>query len=204
MLLLGGVLATWWLMDLTNFDNSTSAVRSLALAYTSLFYLTVALAIGPINLWLSRVNPLSSHLRRDFGIWAGVLGLCHVGFGLQVHFEGDWARYFLARAADDSLQLKADWFRLTNYAGVAAVLIVAVLLFHSRDSSLRKLGPFKWKSRQRLTYVLVLLLVMHGTIYQLLEQRNIYGILLFSACLITIAITQLSGWKLYRNRAPPT
>src|SRR5262245_40844369 len=67
---------------------------SMASAYTALVLLGATLATGPWNVLRGRPNPVSTDLRRDIGIWAGIVGLVHVAVGLQVHAGGDIWLYF--------------------------------------------------------------------------------------------------------------
>src|SRR5580658_7980716 len=54
---------------------------SFATAYPALVLLTFTLLIGPWNLLLRRPTPMSTDLRRDIGIWAGILGVVHTVIG---------------------------------------------------------------------------------------------------------------------------
>src|SRR5260221_13203515 len=75
-------------------NSGRSDSLSKATAYVGLFYLAVTLVIGPLNVLRGAANPLSTYLRRDFGIIAGVLSLLHTFVGLQVHMSGDFIQYF--------------------------------------------------------------------------------------------------------------
>src|SRR5262249_18277318 len=68
---------------------------SLASAYVGLVLLGASLVIGPWRVLRGRANPVNSDLRRDIGIWAGIVGLAHVVIGLQVHLKGRMSLYFL-------------------------------------------------------------------------------------------------------------
>jgi sulfoxide reductase heme-binding subunit YedZ len=46
---------------------------SMATAYAGLIFLAVSLGIGPWNVLRRRPNPISFDLRRDIGIWSGIL-----------------------------------------------------------------------------------------------------------------------------------
>src|SRR5258705_12893777 len=61
---------------------------SMATAYTSLILLAVSLWIGPWNVLRRRPNPVSFDLRRDIGIWTGILAVLHTIIGLTVHLRG--------------------------------------------------------------------------------------------------------------------
>ena len=64
-------------------------------AYVGMILIAVTLILGPLNILRGRANPVSSYLRRDIGIWAGLVSIAHVVFGLQRHFNGKFWRYFL-------------------------------------------------------------------------------------------------------------
>lgn len=168
---------------------------SIGTAYTSLIYFAVTLSIGPANLIRSRRNPLSSLLRRDLGIWSGILALAHTITGLQVHFKGRLIQYFIY-PPDEShvLPFRTDPFGLTNYIGLISALIMIALLCLSNNRSIRIMGASSWKKWQRLTYFLVLAIPIHGLVYQLLEKRiGIYTVLLLATTLVVIAM-QTSGF----------
>src|SRR3954467_12272387 len=61
---------------------------SMATAYAALAFLAASLALGTWNVLTRRPNPVSFDLRRDIGIWAGVLALLHTVIGLTVHLRG--------------------------------------------------------------------------------------------------------------------
>src|SRR5437899_631317 len=50
---------------------------SMASAYSALAFLVASLCLGPWNVLHSRPNPVSFDLRRDTGIWAGLIALFH-------------------------------------------------------------------------------------------------------------------------------
>ncbi len=167
---------------------------SMATAYTGLALLGGTLLLGPLNLWRKRTNPVSTDLRRDLGIWAGIVGLLHVLIGLQVHFRGRMWLYFLPEAGFGP---RHDPFGLANYAGLGAALILAVLLALSNDLSLRRLGAKRWKALQRWNYGLLLLVVFHGVVYQILENREPPYVLLGALMVAGVVVLQGCGvwWK---------
>ena len=176
-------------------DKPLMQALSIGTAYTSLLYFAVTLSIGPVNLIRSRRNPLSSLLRRDLGIWSGILALAHTITGLQVHFKGRLIQYFIY-PPDEShvLPFRTDPFGLTNYIGLISALIMIALLCLSNNRSIRIMGVSSWKKWQRLTYFLVLAIPIHGLVYQLLEKRiGIYTVLLLATTLVVIAM-QTSGF----------
>ena len=97
---------------------------SMATAYASLVLLALSLMIGPRNKLRGRPNPVSGYVRRDIGIWAGVLGIAHVVAGLQVHFRGKMWLYFLPPAdATYAFPLRIDAFGLTKSLSVNNVYL---------------------------------------------------------------------------------
>lgn len=176
-------------------DSASLVARlSMASAYASLFLLATTLMIGPWNKLRGRANPVSSYLRRDVGIWAGMLGIAHVIVGLQVHMDGKLWLYFLPPPdAAYRFPLRIDPFGLTNYAGLGAGLILLMLLALSSNASLRALGAVRWKGLQRWNYAAAALVVAHGVVYQLLEKRALGFVLLFGVAVALALAFQITG-----------
>jgi sulfoxide reductase heme-binding subunit YedZ len=178
---------------------------SMATAYVGLVLMGVTLALGPINVIRARPNPVSTNLRRDVGIWAGILALGHVAVGLQVHFGGQFWLYFVWRAGSSHrIPVRYDAFGLTNLAGLVATAILAMLLSLSNDWSLRGLGSERWKSLQRWNYVALALVVAHGFVFQLIERRMPPWVILLGALSIAIAVVQLAGVRAKRGSGAPS
>ena len=182
--------------------SPNSLVRlSMASAYAGLAFLSITLATGPWNVLRKRPNPVSTDLRRDIGIWAGILGLVHVVVGLQVHMGGDMWQYFFYPPAPRRLRARFDAFGLANYSGLALTLILAVLLSLSNDRSLRWLGAKRWKLAHRSAYIAFLLVVGHGALYQIMEKRHLAFVGLFVALAVAVTIFQVAGFRRMRLRA---
>ena len=168
---------------------------SISTAYPSLVLLALCLMVGPWNILRGRRNPVSGYLRRDIGIWAGVLGIAHVVFGLQVHF-GSMLLYFLPPPnATYRFPLRIDLAGLTNYAGLGSTLILLLLLVLSNNASLRALGASRWKSLQRWNYAAAILMVAHGVVYQILEKRTMPFIVAFAAIVLLTLAMQFAGFR---------
>ncbi len=173
---------------------------SMATAYVGLTLLALTLMIGPWNKLRGHPNPVSGYLRRDIGIWAGVLGIVHVIPGLQVHFTGKMWLYFLPPAnATYAFPLRIDPFGLTNYAGLGATLILLLLLALSNNASLRALGAGRWKFLQRWNYAGALLIVAHGAVYQFLEKRTVGLVLSFAAIVLLVVSMQIAGFRVVKK-----
>ena len=133
-------------------------------------------------------------LRRDVGIWSALLALAHVATGLAVHMNGQvWRYFFVPREGGGLIPLRLDAFGLANHTGLAATIILALLLAISNDRALRGLGTRRWKSVQRLNYLAAALIVLHGAAYVYMDKRAI-GFIVFFLVLVTIAgALQLAG-----------
>jgi sulfoxide reductase heme-binding subunit YedZ len=180
--------------------SSTMFRWSMATAYVSMMLLAATLGLGPLNLLRGRPNPVSTDLRRDVGIWAAIVGLAHVVFGLQVHFPGRMREYFLRTDGEPgALPLRLDVFGLTNYAGLGAATVLVLLLALSNDRSLAALGTRRWKRLQRWNYAGWALIVLHGAAYQLLERRTLGLIVVFALLIGGTLAAQLAGFRAARR-----
>lgn len=163
---------------------------SIATAYPALLLTGAAIVLGPWNVIRGRANPVSFDLRRDIGIWAGIMALVHTGIGLNVHLRGRPWLYFV----DEHHGIRHDLFGFGNDTGLIAALLFLLLLALSNDLSLRRLGTRRWKSLQRWTYVAVALTVVHGVAYQQIEKRQqSYKAVLWITTGVLAAV-QLVGW----------
>jgi methionine sulfoxide reductase heme-binding subunit len=142
---------------------------SLASAYSALLVTAAALLLGPWNVLRRRANPISFDLRRDLGIWAGIMAVVHTAISLNVHLRGRPWLYFV----DQDGNLRGDLFGFSNYTGAIATLLFVLLLAISNDVSLRRLGTQRWKSLQRWTYAAVALTFIHAVAYQHIEKRYV-------------------------------
>lgn len=144
---------------------------SIATAYTALLLLVATLITGPINLILNKSNPVSTDLRRDIGIMAALVGISHIVFGLQVHLGNPLYYIIVQPILPNAGQLRRDVFGLANYMGIAATIILILLLLLSNNASLRWLGRDRWKALQRTNYLLFLFVVIHAVLYFVIEER---------------------------------
>lgn len=148
---------------------------SMATAYVGLALLAVTLLLGPWNVLRARPNPVSTHLRRDVGIWAAGVAFLHVAVGIQRHFTGhplSWFRYPDARRGVLG-PLRDDLFGLQSWTGLAATVLLLLLLVLSNDLSLRRLGSRRWKRWQLWNYAILPLVVLHGVVFQMIEKRGL-------------------------------
>lgn len=170
---------------------------SMATAYSSLFFLAATLLLGPWNILRRRPNPVSFDLRRDLGIWAGLLAILHTGVGLTVHLRGRMWMYFFKQRHPWKLQ--TGQFGWANDIGLLSALLFLTLIVISNDISLRSFGLKRWKSLQRWTYVAVGLAIAHGILFQLVEKRHLPWVLLFAALAVAMLVVQLAGVAYVRS-----
>jgi sulfoxide reductase heme-binding subunit YedZ len=118
-------------------------------------------------------NPISSDLRRDLGVHAGLTAIAHTLVGLTVHFRGQMPLYFVTPTNQEgAVAIRLDAFGLSNHAGLLGALILLGLVAISTDAALTRLGARCWKRAQRFAYLGAILVVLHGTGYILLEERS--------------------------------
>jgi sulfoxide reductase heme-binding subunit YedZ len=165
---------------------------SMATAYSGLIFLAVSLWLGPWNVMRRRPNPTSFDLRRDVGIWTGVLALLHTVIGLTVHLRGRMWMYFFKGL--HPLKLQNTQFGFANVAGLGAALLFLMLLAISNDLSLRILKTRRWKSMQRWAYGAFLLTLAHGIAYQMIEKRHVVWVIVFAGFIIAVAVVQVLGF----------
>ena len=161
---------------------------SMGTAYAALVFLAATLWLGPWHILRKRPNPVSFDLRRDLGIWAGVLAILHTAVGLTVHLRGRMWMYFFKHL--HPLKVQNNQFGLANYTGLVAALLFLLLLVISNDVSLRKLGTRTWKSLQRWTYLAAALSILHGIVFQLIEKRRLAWLVFFYAVIAGVVLIQ--------------
>ena len=164
----------------------------MATAYAGLIFLAVSLWLGPWKVLRRLPSPISFDLRRDVGIWTGILAILHTGIGLTVHLRGRMWMYFFRRL--QPLRVQDTMFGFANYAGLAAALVFLMLLAISNDWSLRNLKASRWKNFQRWTYGAFVLTGAHGVAYQLIEKRHTAWVLVFSGVMIAVVVGQTLGF----------
>ena len=96
--------------------------------YLSIFLIALSMLLGPVNLILKQKNPISSYIRRDIGIFGGILGIVHSVVGLFMHFTGKPWLYFV-KEVEDGFSISFGNFGLANYTGLLGFLILIFLLF---------------------------------------------------------------------------
>jgi len=162
----------------------------------ALVLLALTLLIGPASLVLRRRSPPHTYLRRDVGTWTAIWSVVHVVVGFQGHTQGafGFVRYFFADG-----EPRIDSFGLGNWTGLAATVIIVLLLVLSTDRYLRELKSRPWKVLQRLNYALFALVVLHAIFYGALRRMTSPFTLILIATTIAVLVGQAVGIWLYRR-----
>lgn len=184
----------------TSHSRSVMYRLSMATGYVGVALIAWAMLIGPWRVRRGRPAPASTDLRRDVGIWGGVFALAHVVTGLQVHFAGAFWKYFLYPNGGRRIPLRHDLFGFANWTGLAAALLLLLLIAISNDASLRTLGTQRWKSWQRWTYWIAVLTVAHALGYQIEAKQHGVWIALFAIVTVIVLAMQLDGRRRYLAR----
>lgn len=187
-------ISVWGLYVTRDYSDVLTRL-SFATAYPALALMAVALIIGPWRTLSGKGNVISLDLRRDIGIWAGLLGVLHAGVGQFVHLRGrPWLYYIYEKW--NVMPVRYDMFGFSNYTGLAAALLLLALLATSNDISLRKLGTPGWKQLQRWNYVCFGLTALH-TFGYLLGIKALKPSLIATAALFVAvaALLQYLGWR---------
>lgn len=173
---------------------------SFATAYPALLLLAVTLLLGPWRLLRNNCNPISHDLRRDIGIWAGLLGTLHTIVGQFVHLRGrPWLYYVYGTQSNHSFPLRHDLFGFANYTGAIATLILIALLATSSDYALRAMGTPGWKQLQRYNYAIFGLTMMHAFAYQFIEKQKLPFVLLIGTSMVATIAMQALGYRLRKQ-----
>ncbi|MBI1722478.1 MAG: ferric reductase-like transmembrane domain-containing protein [Gemmatimonadetes bacterium] len=182
--------------------SNTLRRLTLGTGYAGLAFLGATLVIGPWNVLMARANPVSMDLRRDTGIWAGILALVHTLIGLTVHMQGRFWLYFVYPPNQPHrIPLRHDPFGIANYAGLVATLVLILLLALSNDLALRRLGTHRWKTLQRCNYAGFALVAVHTAIFQIATKRPFPAVGALAATLVVVAATQLLAYRKRRASA---
>lgn len=179
--------ATWAVFARIDSDDPVFRA-SIATAYVALGLFIITLGFGPKAALTGRRYPVSTDIRRDFGIWSALIAIVHVIVGLQVHLRGKMWEYFV-HPVKGALLPRIDPFGAANYTGLAAALIFLALLATSNDVSLRRLGTGRWRSLHALVTWCLVLTLLHAVTYQFVEKRTWWTVVMLLA--VSVAITWL-------------
>lgn len=198
-------LATFGLTALLYLTRSYPDVitrLSFSSAYPALLLVAATLLVGPWKSLTGSRPAVSLDLRRDLGIWAGMVSIFHAVIGNCEHLRGrPWLYYVYENWRDGHVMpLRYDVFGLGNHTGLIAALIILALLATSNDAALRKLGTPGWKKLQRWNYAAFALVAVHTWTYQFGVKTPQWGWIGTASAAIAVALAlQLMGWR--RRRA---
>ena len=186
-----------WLLYVTRPYPDVITRLSFSTAWPGLILLAVTLLIGPWRILRGKAAVLSSDLRRDTGIWAGILGVAHAGIGQCVHLRGrPWLYYVYEKTGDHLIPIRHDMFGFSNFTGLFAALLLLTLLVTSNDMFMRRLGGREWKSLQRWNYVCCGLTALHTFGYLIgIESLKWPSIATAILCVAISGSLQYWGWR---------
>ncbi len=187
-LLLGSMMVVLYLFLVRLFPGGRQIeLFVIVLGYLCLILACVSLLIGPLSLLRRRRNPVNIDLRRDIGIWAGINGCLHVLFVLRGRVQDGLILLYFLREGPQGYTPLFSVFGMSNDFGLFATLLLLLLLALSNTASLRYLKGKQWKLLQRLTYLLVPLILVHTFGYQYLNLRGpllVWGVIALSVCVL--------------------
>lgn len=175
---------------LWRFNVATGSVAAILLVFT--------LSIGPVRVLRGRRPAVHLPWRRVTGVWSAVVALVHFPGGLAVHSTGwnVWGPF--ARIVPEAGNL-VDSFGVAYWAGLGALVVLAVLALTSRDSSMRRMGPQRWKRLHRLAYVGLALVIVHALSMQYSERRDVRHAAITAAVLAVGVTLQLVAFRRRRR-----
>ncbi|MFH0937809.1 MAG: ferric reductase-like transmembrane domain-containing protein [Planctomycetota bacterium] len=158
-----------------------SANKALAIAAVVLFCLSGV--FGPLHRFFGGL-PRMVRLRRPFGIVAAFFALVHIGISLWL------------LASDEHLISKKTLigYLLTNWlsmiCGLAATIGFGILWATSYTVTFQRFGPELWQKLHALTWVFLILVLLHFAVVGINFSTNPYG--------------KISNWvKWFQERKPP-
>ena len=103
------------------------------------------------------------------------------------------------RALSASSTLHEIWMRRFLQVGAIAILLMVPLAVTSTNCMIRRMGPKRWKSLHRLTYLVVILGVLH---YYMLVKSDVRQPLAFAGVL-TVLLGGRFGRKYFEQPTKP-
>ena len=163
-------------------------------AYQFSIFFAAALLIGPVRTIRTGRTALNDYLRRDIGIWTGIIGVLHVYAGTRQSMTPVYFAAYVESAYDAyEVMLREQLFFWGTIIGFVILLVVLLLMTLSNDRSQRKLGKRWWKRLQRCSYLIAFLTVAHALAFQYLEARGAAFIVFFGLLAIGVAGAQITG-----------
>ena len=136
----------------------------------SLVFLFLSLLISPLR-WMTGWGGWLA-FRRALGLYGFFYAAVHLG--IYVGFD---------RALSVTSTLNEIWMRRFLQVGAVAIVLMVPLAVTSTNSMIQRMGPKRWKRLHRLTYVVVILGVLH---YYMLVKSDIRQPLAFAGVLTVL------------------
>jgi DMSO/TMAO reductase YedYZ heme-binding membrane subunit len=175
---------------------------SLGSAYAAYIYLAITLLIGPGKVFRGKRNPISTYLRRDFGIWTALFAIIHTVIALQIYPNFSFLSFFLVLGdGNTGTSMRLDNFGLANYFGLIATIVFFVLLCLSSNYVLKAISNKTWKSLQRWVYVAAFVTLLHGIIFMIGDGRSASFVYAFIIISVSILVGQLAGFISTKRQA---
>ena len=170
---------------------------SIATAYICLFLITIALSIGPLQIIRNGRISLNIYLRRDVGIWAAIAGLVHCVIATKLAMTPEYINTYVDVSFGIlSENARADLFLWGSVSAFVIAVLLLILLSLSNQRAMKSLGVTWWKRLQRLAYLALVLTIIHGLAFQLIESRSLILIGILLIALLQVAILQSIGFAL--------
>lgn len=175
---------------------------SIATAYICLLLITVALSIGPLRVLRLGMVSINIYLRRDVGIWAAVAGLAHCVIATKLAMTSEYTNTYVDVSTGSlSENARAELFLWGSVAAFVIAVLLLILLSVSNQRAMKLLGVRWWKRLQRLAYLALVLTILHGLAFQLIESRSLILIGVLLIALLQVVILQGIGFALVsKNR----
>ncbi len=183
--------------------SSPTWILSTALAITAVVFLSATLSIGPVR--VLRGAPPAIHLpwRRTLGVTAALLGVAHLTVALNIHgtMWRPWQQFITGRpTADDPFVLLLGARGVANLAGLSAAAALVTLGLLSRNRWMRRLGSTRWKSAQRFSYLVLVLVSLHAFLYWIVEERLlIHRAVVLVPVVVTVSLQGAAAVSLRRT-----
>ena len=167
-----------------NFGKITPSEMIKTTGLWSIALLSLTLIIGPLSRFLPFVDPLKAH-RKVWGIMAFLAGLTHAVLIYINYFKFD-----LSKFVDFSSPRYPGLL-----AGIAALIILAVVTFTSNKLALVSLSPAIWKMIQTTVYIALFLAVLHFYLVEsvngVLVIKRVVGQITFGFAAVAVALRVL-------------
>lgn len=136
----------------------------------SLTFLLLSLVMTPLR-WLTKCGGWIA-FRRALGLYGFFYAIAHLV--IYLYFD---------RALNLSSAVHEIWMRRFLQVGSVAVLLMVPLAVTSTNGMIRRIGPKRWKQLHRLTYLVVILGVLH---YYMLVKSDVRQPLAFAGVLTVL------------------